>query len=169
MLPPGITLSTRHFLMRRDIMFENDVINIQHAHCGLVGPDCKIVRCLQRVFLRGKPKPVCECEPRCLSLHGGRQRRAASALLQKRCHPLNRKYVAYHYASRLKSQSERQRTEIKRRKYVRGVASPGTERSASPEEDRAPATGNMHKKCGEDSTCSLVPGTDKHIHADTLL
>jgi len=39
---------------------QHDVINIQHAHCGLVGPDCKeaapSVRCLQRVFLRAKPK-----------------------------------------------------------------------------------------------------------------
>ena len=25
----------------RDIVCKRDVINIQHAHCGLVGPDCK--------------------------------------------------------------------------------------------------------------------------------
>ena len=42
-LPPGFTLSTRHFLVaiRRDIMCKHDVINIQRAHCSLVGPDCK--------------------------------------------------------------------------------------------------------------------------------
>jgi len=47
-LPLGVTLSSRHFLVcilvaiiRRDIMCKHDVINIQHAHCGLVGPDCK--------------------------------------------------------------------------------------------------------------------------------
>ena len=46
------------------------VINILHAHCGLVGPDCKKVLpsvcCLQRVFLRATPQAA--CEPRCLSL-----------------------------------------------------------------------------------------------------
>ena len=27
--------------IHRDIMCKRDVINIQHTHCGLVGPDCK--------------------------------------------------------------------------------------------------------------------------------
>ena len=27
--------------VHRDIMCKRDVINIQHTHCGLVGPDCK--------------------------------------------------------------------------------------------------------------------------------
>jgi len=42
--------------IRRDIMCKNDVMNIQHAHCGLVGPDSGARECEsigpQRVFLR---------------------------------------------------------------------------------------------------------------------
>ena len=37
-----------------DITCKRDVINILYAHCGLVGPDCKVVpsvRYLERVFL----------------------------------------------------------------------------------------------------------------------
>ena len=57
---------------RRDMMCKHDVINIQHALCGLVGTDCMqevvpSVRCLQRVFLRAKPR-LRACEPHCLSL-----------------------------------------------------------------------------------------------------
>jgi len=40
----GGTLGTRRFRCRyigRDIICEHDVMNIQHAHCGPVGPDCK--------------------------------------------------------------------------------------------------------------------------------
>jgi len=43
-LPAGVTLSTRHFLVpiiRRDVMCKHDLIYIQHARYGLVGPDCK--------------------------------------------------------------------------------------------------------------------------------
>jgi len=72
-----VTLSTRQFLVaigptRRDMMCKHDVINIQHALCGLVGTDCMqevvpSVRCLQRAFLRAKPR-LRACEPHCLSL-----------------------------------------------------------------------------------------------------
>jgi len=40
----GVILSTRHFLVaiyRMDITCKHDIVFIQHAHCGLVGPDCK--------------------------------------------------------------------------------------------------------------------------------
>ena len=55
-------------------MCKHDAINIQHAHCGLQALTAKkivpSVRCLERVFIRAKPKPVCECEceTHCLSL-----------------------------------------------------------------------------------------------------
>jgi len=43
-LPPGNYVKHTSFScchIRRDIMCKHDVINIQHAHCGLVGSDCK--------------------------------------------------------------------------------------------------------------------------------
>jgi len=43
-LPAGVTFSSRHFLVpiiRPGVMCKHDVIYIQHARCGLVGPDCK--------------------------------------------------------------------------------------------------------------------------------
>ena len=72
--------------IRRDIvciMCRHDVINIQHAHCGLVGPDCRnivvqSVRCLQRVFLRAKLRAA--CEPRCLSWAATSRQRSSSQL-----------------------------------------------------------------------------------------
>ena len=41
---PGPTLGNEYgktllFYIRKDIMCKHDVINIQHAHCDLVGPD----------------------------------------------------------------------------------------------------------------------------------
>jgi len=45
-LPPVGLLYFKHasfscHCIRRDIMCKHGVMNIQHAHCGLVGPDCK--------------------------------------------------------------------------------------------------------------------------------
>ena len=54
------TFSTSHFLVAvyvgRDITCKHDVVNIQHAHCGLVGPD----RGARKVgpFI-AKPKAAC--------------------------------------------------------------------------------------------------------------
>ena len=40
MLPPGITLSTRHFLVGMQGHYvQHDVVNIQQAHFGQVGPE----------------------------------------------------------------------------------------------------------------------------------
>ena len=55
----------------RDIMCKHDVINIQHAHCGLVGPNCKkkswaSTACNGYSYV---PSPrLRACEPHCLYL-----------------------------------------------------------------------------------------------------
>jgi len=55
------------------------------------------VRCLQRVFVRTKPR-LRTCEPHCLSLAATSSSQLAYVLIWR--HPQNRKYASYHYAIR---------------------------------------------------------------------
>ena len=83
--------------IRRDNMCKHDVINTQHAHCGLVGLQevVPIVCCLQWVFLCIKSKAA--CKPHCLSLA------TTSSSLNLRANmtsAINRKNAMYHYTAR---------------------------------------------------------------------
>ena len=54
-------------------MRKHDVMNIPHAHCSLVNPDCKkysreSTACSRYTYAQFKAKPKAACEPHCLSL-----------------------------------------------------------------------------------------------------
>ena len=84
-----------------DIMCKRDVINIPHAHCSLLGSDCKkqsgaSAACnwysyLLRQRLRTR-------EPHCLSLAAVSSSQLAYVKIWR--YPQNRRYVSYHYATR---------------------------------------------------------------------
>jgi len=91
--------------IRVDITCKLNVINIQHAHCGLVGPEwlqelVTVVRSLQRVFLCAKLKAACVWA--LLPQLGGdvEQPISVTVWVQIWRHPQNGKYVTYHYTVR---------------------------------------------------------------------
>jgi len=73
-LPHGGTLSTRHFhvaMYAGTLMCKHDVANVQHAHCDLVGSDCKKLSrasAARNGYSYAPSLRLRACEPHCLSL-----------------------------------------------------------------------------------------------------
>ena len=84
----------------RDIMCKHDVINIQHVHCGLVGPNCKKKSRASTACNRYSYVPSPRLRRVSLTASTWWQRRAAVGLRADMTSSTNQKYVTYHHATR---------------------------------------------------------------------